>query len=126
MNSAIKDGLLKGKVAFVAGASGGINMLTQCLAMELGPARVRVNAIAPGPIAGTEGVARLAPTPQDEVAIVSSIPLRAYGEKIDIAEAVIYLSSDSGRYITGTILNVDGGAELGDASGNAIPPAFAS
>ena len=54
----------------------------------------------------------------------SRIALRGYGEKLDIAEAVIYLSSESGRYITGTIMNVDGGSELGDAGGDAIPEAF--
>ncbi|WP_304171785.1 SDR family oxidoreductase [Phenylobacterium aquaticum] len=110
--------------AHVCAAKAGINMLTQCLAMEWGPAGVRVNAISPGPIAETEGMARLATTPEAEERVKSRIALRGYGEKIDIAEAVIYLSSDSGRYITGTIMNVDGGSELGDAGGDAIPEAF--
>ncbi len=110
--------------AHVCAAKAGINMLTQCLAMEWGPAGVRVNAISPGPIADTEGMARLAPTAAAETSVKSRIALRGYGEKLDIAEAVIYLSSESGRYITGTILNVDGGSELGDAGGDAIPEAF--
>ena len=110
--------------AHVCAAKAGINMLTQCLAMEWGPAGVRVNAISPGPIADTEGMARLAPTAEAEARVKSRIALRGYGEKLDIAEAVIYLSSESGRYITGTILNVDGGSELGDAGGDAIPEAF--
>lgn len=110
--------------AHVCAAKAGINMLTQCLAMEWGPAGVRVNAISPGPIADTEGMARLAPTAAAEASVKSRIALRGYGEKLDIAEAVIYLSSESGRYITGTILNVDGGSELGDAGGDAIPEAF--
>jgi NAD(P)-dependent dehydrogenase (short-subunit alcohol dehydrogenase family) len=110
--------------AHVCAAKAGINMLTQCLAMEWGPAGVRVNAISPGPIADTEGMARLAPTADAEARVKSRIALRGYGEKLDIAEAVIYLSSESGRYITGTIMNVDGGSELGDAGGDAIPEAF--
>jgi hypothetical protein len=110
--------------AHVCAAKAGINMLTQCLAMEWGPAGVRVNAISPGPIADTEGMARLAPTAAAEASVKSRIALRGYGEKLDIAEAVIYLSSESGRYITGTIMNVDGGSELGDAGGDAIPEAF--
>lgn len=110
--------------AHVCAAKAGINMLTECLAMEWGPAGVRVNAISPGPIADTEGMARLAPTAEAEARVKSRIALRGYGEKLDIAEAVIYLSSESGRYITGTILNVDGGSELGDAGGDAIPEAF--
>ncbi|MDR3507813.1 MAG: SDR family oxidoreductase [Caulobacteraceae bacterium] len=106
--------------AHVCAAKAGINMLTKCLAMEWGPAGVRVNAISPGPIADTEGMRRLAPTPEDEARIKGRITLRDYGTKTDIAEAALYLSSDSAKYITGTILNVDGGSELGDASGSAV------
>ena len=110
--------------AHVCAAKAGINMLTKCLAMEWGPAGVRVNAISPGPIADTEGMARLAPNPGDEARIKGRVPLRDYGEKIDIAEAVMYLSSGSARYITGTILEVDGGSGLGDAAADAIPEGF--
>ena len=107
--------------AHVCAAKAGINMLTKCLAMEWGPAGVRVNAISPGPITDTEGMARLAPTPEMEAELKSRIPLRDYGEKLDIAEAAIYLSSESARYISGVILDVDGASNLGDASMNAIP-----
>ncbi|MDR3513038.1 MAG: SDR family oxidoreductase [Caulobacteraceae bacterium] len=110
--------------AHVCAAKAGINMLTKCLAMEWGPAGVRVNAISPGPIADTEGMRRLAPTDQAEAAIKARIALRDYGTKTDIAEMAIFLSTDSAKYITGTILNVDGGSELGDAGGNAIPEGF--
>jgi hypothetical protein len=110
--------------AHVCAAKAGINMLTKCLAMEWGPAGVRVNAISPGPIADTEGMRRLAPTEQAEAAIKNRIALRDYGTKADIAEMAIFLSSDSAKYITGTIVNVDGGSELGDAGGNAIPEGF--
>ena len=103
--------------AHVCAAKAGIKMLTKCLAMEWVPEGVRVNAISPGPIADTEGMRRLAPTPEAEHAIKSRIALRDYGSKLDIAEAALYLSTDSAKYITGTILNVDGGSELGDASG---------
>jgi len=110
--------------AHVCAAKAGINMLTKCLAMEWGPAGVRVNAISPGPIADTEGMARLAPTAEAEARVKARVPLRSYGEKIDIAEAVVYLSTGSARYVNGVILEVDGGSGLGDASGNAIPPGF--
>ncbi len=105
-------------------AKAGVNMVTKCLAMEWGPAGVRVNAISPGPIADTEGMLRLAPSDQAEAAIKGRIALRDYGTKGDIAEAALFLASDSARYITGTILNVDGGSELGDAQPDAIPAEY--
>jgi NAD(P)-dependent dehydrogenase (short-subunit alcohol dehydrogenase family) len=93
-------------------AKAGINMLTKCLAMEWGPAGVRVNAIAPGPIKDTEGMARLTPTPESEAALKRVIPLGDYGEKRDIADLSIFLCSDSAKYITGAILDCDGGSSL--------------
>jgi NAD(P)-dependent dehydrogenase (short-subunit alcohol dehydrogenase family) len=106
--------------AHVCAAKAGINMLTRCLAMEWGPAGVRVNAISPGPIAETEGMARLAPTPEREQAIKARVPLRDYGTKRDIADMALFLATDNARYITGTILDVDGGSQLGDASADAL------
>ena len=94
-------------------AKAGINMLTRVLAMEWGPDGIRVNAIAPGPIADTEGMARLTPTPESETALKAIIPLRDYGTKQDIADLAIYLASDSAKYITGAILDCDGGSSLG-------------
>ncbi|KQX19559.1 MULTISPECIES: SDR family oxidoreductase [unclassified Sphingomonas] len=94
-------------------AKAGINMLTKVLAMEWGPDGIRVNAIAPGPIADTEGMARLTPTPESEAALKAIIPLRDYGTKQDIADLAIYLASDSAKYITGAILDCDGGSSLG-------------
>ncbi|HVY86327.1 MAG TPA: SDR family oxidoreductase [Caulobacterales bacterium] len=93
-------------------AKAGINMLTKCLAMEWGGAGVRVNAISPGPIRDTEGMSRLTPTPESVAAFKATIPLGDYGEKRDIADLAIYLSSDSAAYITGAILNCDGGSSL--------------
>jgi NAD(P)-dependent dehydrogenase (short-subunit alcohol dehydrogenase family) len=96
----------------VCAAKAGINMLTRCLALEWGGAGVRVNAIAPGPISDTEGMARLTPTPEAEAALKRMIPLGDYGEKRDIADLAIFLSSDSARYITGAILDCDGGSSM--------------
>lgn len=101
-------------------AKAGVNMVTKCLALEWGPAGIRVNAISPGPIADTEGMARLA-DPARERAIKGRLALRDYGAKTDIADAALFLASDAAKYVTGTILNVDGGSDLGDASANALP-----
>lgn len=100
----------------VCAAKAGINQLVRVLAMEWGPSGVRVNGISPGPIAGTEGMARLTPTPEAEAALASRIPLRRYGEASEIANAAVFLSSPAASYVTGTILDIDGGSQLGDAS----------
>ena len=102
----------------VCAAKAGVNMVVKVLAMEWGPLGIRVNAICPGPIEGTEGVARLAPTPADRERWRQSVALRRYGAADDIARAAMFLSSEAGGYITGTILNCDGGMSLGDASGD--------
>ncbi|QGZ93775.1 SDR family oxidoreductase [Terricaulis silvestris] len=96
----------------VCAAKAGINMLTKCLAMEWGAAGVRVNAISPGPIAETEGMSRLTPTPESVAALKRTIPLGDYGTKRDIADLSVFLSSDSARYITGAIYDCDGGSSL--------------
>jgi len=101
--------------AHVCAAKAGINQLIRVLAMEWGPSGVRVNGISPGPIAGTEGMARLSPTPESDRAITARIPLRRFGEVGEVAESAVFLVSDSARYVTGTILDCDGGSQLGDA-----------
>lgn len=95
-------------------------MLTKCLAMEWGPGGVRVNAISPGPIADTEGMARLAPTPEAEAGVKARLALRDYGTKTDIADLALFLSTDNAGYITGTIMDCDGGTALGNAQGDAL------
>jgi len=105
--------------AHVCAAKAGINQLVRVLAMEWGPAGVRVNGISPGPIAGTEGMARLSPTEEVAQLRAARIPLRRYGEIDEVAESAVFLVSDSARYVTGTILDCDGGSQLGDAGDRA-------
>lgn len=102
--------------AHACAAKAGVNMLTRCLALEWGEVGVRVNALSPGPIEGTEGVERLIPTPELRAAMVKQIPLGRYGTGADIGDVALFLASDAARYITGAILPCDGGSELGDAS----------
>jgi len=106
--------------AHASAAKAGINNLTMSLAMEWGPAGIRVNAISPGPIGDTEGMARLAPSPDVATALKRQLALRDYGTKRDVADAAVFLASDNARFITGTILDCDGGAALGDSSGDAL------
>jgi NAD(P)-dependent dehydrogenase (short-subunit alcohol dehydrogenase family) len=101
--------------AHACAAKAGINQLVRVLAMEWGP-DVRVNAISPGPISGTEGMARLAPDESTREAHYARIPLKRWGEIEEVAEAAVFLSSASASYVSGAILDVDGGSQLGDAS----------
>lgn len=106
--------------AHAGAAKAGINNLTQTLAMEWGPAGVRVNAIAPGPIGDTEGMARLTPSAEATAAMKGKIPLRDYGSKRDVADMAVFLCSDNARYVTGAVFDCDGGSVLGDASEDAL------
>ncbi len=93
----------------VCAAKAGVDLLTKSLAIEWGPDGVRVNAVIPGPIDGTEGMARLAPTDAARQAVIDSVPLRRYGAAAEIGQACLWLSSDAAAYVSGALLPVDGG-----------------
>lgn len=84
----------------------GIIGLTRSVARELGSRKVTVNAICPGFIA-TEMTDALGPAVQDEVK--KRIPAKRLGKAEEIADAVLYIASDSAAYLTGQILTLDGG-----------------
>lgn len=84
-----------------------VNGMTKSLARELAPSGIRVNAVAPG-VTNTDMIAGL---PEAQLApIVKTIPLGRIGEPSDIANAFLFLASDLASYVTGEILQVDGGA----------------
>ena len=95
--------------AHVCAAKAGVDMVTRCLAIEWGPEGLRVNGVIPGPIDGTEGMARLAPTDAARAAIARSVPLRRLGSPDDVARACLFLASDAAAYVSGAILPADGG-----------------
>ena len=107
--------------AHASAAKAGVNALTKCLAMEWGPAGIRVNAIAPGPIADTVGMTKLAPSAQGVAdAMKPKLALRNFGTKQNVADVAVFLCSEAAKYVTGVILDCDGGLALGDASGDAV------
>jgi len=106
----------------VCAAKAGVNMVVKVLAMEWGAAGIRVNAISPGPIEGTEGVERMAPTAAIKAQWTERTALRRFGTPGDIANMAIFLSSPEAGYVTGTIVDCDGGMHLGDASGDFLTP----
>lgn len=98
--------------AHVCAAKAGVDMLCKVLALEWGPAGVRVNVIAPGPVDETEGMRRLAPTSEARVRVLEAIPLRRMAAIDEVAGLALFLSTPAAAYITGAILTIDGGASL--------------
>lgn len=93
----------------VCAAKAGVEMVTRCLALEWGGEGIRVNAIVPGPIDGTEGMKRLAPSEAMRETTRESVPLRRLGTPEDVGNACLFLASELGSYVNGAIIPVDGG-----------------
>ncbi|KAM0254455.1 hypothetical protein ACHAQJ_006795 [Trichoderma viride] len=97
--------------AHVSAAKASVDSLIASVALEYGPRGVVSNVIAPGPIADTEGMARLASSRPEEIAeFAKTVPSGRYGTVKDIADATVFLFSDAGSYINGQIIPVDGGS----------------
>jgi NAD(P)-dependent dehydrogenase (short-subunit alcohol dehydrogenase family) len=95
----------------VGAAKAGIENMMKNLALEWGPYGIRSCSIVPGPIAGTEGMKRLA-DPQDLADRLKRIPMQRLGTVDDIGLAAVFLASPMASYITGAQLIVDGGSGL--------------
>ena len=96
----------RGYVAYGT-SKGALIQMTRLMALDLAP-RVRVNAVAPGTIE-TPLIADALADDQIRAAIEATTPLRSIGDAGDIALACLYLASDAGKYLTGKVLEVDGG-----------------
>ena len=94
-----------------AASKGGVHMLMRSLAQELAPARVRVNAIAPGAVKTAINRAVWS-SEAGRSDLMQLIPSGRIGEAEDIARAVVWLASDLSDYVTGATLYVDGGMSL--------------
>jgi NAD(P)-dependent dehydrogenase (short-subunit alcohol dehydrogenase family) len=82
--------------------------LTKAAALEGSEFGVRVNAVAPGPVE-TDMLDRFTGSAEQKAGLIARIPLKRAGEPNEIAQAIVYLSSDRASFITGQILGVDGG-----------------
>src|SRR5438552_4836307 len=94
----------------------GVVALTQVAALELAPHRVTVNAIAPGPV-DTNLTAPLFAMPGAREEFLRHVPLGRIGRAEDIAQAILFLSSEAAEWVTGQCFYVDGGQSL-----VALPP----
>lgn len=96
----------------VCAAKSGVDMITKSLALEWGKEGIRINSVVPGPIAGTEGMKRLAPTEAILQKVKQTVPLSRHGTLEDIANACVWLSSSMASYVNGIVLPIDGGWSL--------------
>jgi 7-alpha-hydroxysteroid dehydrogenase len=90
-------------------AKAGLAHMTRLMAIDLAP-KVRVNAIAVGSV-GTSALDVVLETPELLEQMVEGTPLKRLGEPDDIAAAALYLASPAGSFITGKVIEVDGGLE---------------
>jgi NAD(P)-dependent dehydrogenase (short-subunit alcohol dehydrogenase family) len=96
----------QGRAAYGA-SKAGVILLTKVMAVELAPLGVRVNAVSPGPVDTDQS--RGTHTPSTRRAYYDRIPVRRYGEREEIAAAVLFLAARESSFVNGHILNVDGG-----------------
>ena len=97
--------------AHAGAAKSGIQNLMKTLAVEWGSYGIRANYVSPGPIEGTEGVDRLIIAQGKSEQVLERIPLGTFGEGKDIANAIVFLASESGKYISGAELAIDGASQ---------------
>jgi NAD(P)-dependent dehydrogenase (short-subunit alcohol dehydrogenase family) len=82
--------------------------LTKSVALELATSGIRVNVVAPGPT-DTGMLTRFTGTPENKAALVATVPMGRLGLSEELANAITFIASDEASFITGHVLNVDGG-----------------
>ncbi|MDB5458970.1 MAG: transporter [Caulobacteraceae bacterium] len=90
------------------GAKHAVEGITKSAALELAKSGIRVNAVAPGPT-DTGMLTRFTGTPENKAALVMQVPLNRLGLSEEVADGIVFIASDEARWITGHVLNVDGG-----------------
>jgi NAD(P)-dependent dehydrogenase (short-subunit alcohol dehydrogenase family) len=103
-----------------AAAKAGIVAMTRSLAVEWGPKGIRLNAIAPGLFPTAGAWERLYPDGSQVEAQQLSVPLRRFGEHVELANLFAYLASDESGYITGDLIVMDGGRWMQGVGGASV------
>jgi len=95
-------------------SKGAVNVMTKSLAVELAPDKIRVNCVAP--VMGATGLLEqfmgMPDTPENREKFIATVPLGRLSEARDIANATLYLASDDADFITGVVMEVDGGRTI--------------
>ena len=90
------------------GSKHAVEGITKSVALELAESGIRVNAVAPGPT-DTGMLTRFTGKPENKAALVSEVPMARLGLSEELANAIVFIASDEASFITGHVLNVDGG-----------------
>ena len=94
------------------GSKHAVEGITKSVALEIANSGIRVNAVAPGPT-DTGMLTRFTGTPQNKAALVTTVPMGRLGLSEELANAIVFIASDQASFITGHVLNVDGGKPAG-------------
>jgi len=90
------------------GAKHAVEGITKSVALEIAKSGIRVNAVAPGPT-DTGMLTRFTGTAENKAALAAQVPLGRLGLSEEVADGIVFIASDDARFITGHVLNVDGG-----------------
>ncbi|HSY38211.1 MAG TPA: SDR family oxidoreductase, partial [Polyangia bacterium] len=90
------------------GSKHAVEGITKSVALELAKSGIRVNGVAPGPI-DTGMLTRFTGTTENKAALVEEVPMGRLGLTEEVAKAIVFIASDEASFITGHVLNVDGG-----------------
>jgi NAD(P)-dependent dehydrogenase (short-subunit alcohol dehydrogenase family) len=90
------------------GSKHAVEGITKSVALETAKSGIRVNAVAPGPT-DTGMLTRFTGTPENKAALVTGVPMGRLGLPEELANAIVFIASDDASFITGHVLNVDGG-----------------
>lgn len=97
----------------IGAAKAALESLVRCLAVELGPRGITVNAVAPGPVATDSSALYYDADPEGAEILREHVPVGRFGRPEDIAEVIAFLASPEAAYISGIVLVADGGLSAG-------------
>ena len=94
------------------GSKHAVEGITKSVALEVAKSGIRDNAVAPGPT-DTGMLTRFTGTPENKAALTATVPMNRLGLTEELADAIVFIASNEASFITGHVLNVDGGRSVG-------------